>query len=148
MAAAADAARSGRPLTNGNFAAGLDGWQAEGGAGAFRTFRQGTETALSTFGKNKDADTGRLYQCFKVPSEAAELRFSLHGGADARTTYIALWHGARLHRRMTGRNDNTPFRVAWDVAPLRGEVVTLEIVDNSTAAWGFLGVQGFALAHP
>jgi len=39
----------------------------------------------------------------------------------------------------------TPFGVSWDVAPLRGEVVTLEIVDKSTSPWGFIGVQGFAL---
>jgi hypothetical protein len=46
---------------------------------------------------------------------------------------------------MTGRNDNTPFRVSWDVKPLRGQVVTLEVVDASTDTWGFIGVQGFAL---
>jgi hypothetical protein len=144
-AAAAEAARTARPLTNGNFTAGLDGWQAEGGAKAFRTFTQGTETTLTTFGKNKDADTGRLYQCFQVPADATALRFSLHGGSDARTTYVALWHRDRLYRRMTARNDNTPFRVRWNVVPLRGKVVTLEIVDNSTFPWGFIGVQGFAV---
>ncbi|HQU44822.1 MAG TPA: hypothetical protein PK867_18550, partial [Pirellulales bacterium] len=57
----------------------------------------------------------------------------------------ALWHGPQLYRRLTARNDNTPFRVGWDVVPLRGKTVTLEIVDNSTAPWGFVGVQGFAL---
>jgi hypothetical protein len=143
---AAEAERTGRPLTNGNFAAGLDGWQAEGGAGGFRTFAQGEEMALTTYGQNKEADTGRLYQCFKVPADATELRFALHGGADSENTYVALWEGRRLHRRMTGRNDNTPFRVAWDVVPLRGKVVTLEIVDNSKAPWGFVGVEGFTLA--
>jgi hypothetical protein len=144
--AAAEAARPGRPLTNGDFSAGLDGWHAEGGARAFRTFRQGKETVLTTFGKNKEADTGRLYQCFKVPPAATELRFTLHGGADAERIHVALWHGDRLHRRMTGRDDNTPFRVRWDVTALRGEVVTLEVVDRSTAAWGFLGAGGFTLA--
>ena len=69
----------------------------------------------------------------------------LHGGANIRATYVALWHRDRLYRRMTARNDNTPFRVRRDVAPLRGEVVTLEIVDKSTSPWGFIGVQGFAL---
>jgi hypothetical protein len=144
--AAAEAARTGRTLTNGNFADGLGGWQAEGGAREFRTFNQGKEMALTTCGKNKEADTGRLYQCFKVPADAAELRFALHGGADSRALYVALWHEGKLHRRMTARNDNTPFRVAWNVVPLRGKVVTLEVVDNSDAAWGFIGVQEFTLA--
>jgi hypothetical protein len=145
-AAAAEAAKASRPLTNGNFTAGLKGWRAEGGAGEFRTFALGKAMALTTFGKNKDADTGRLYQCFRVPATATELQFTLHGGADARKTYVALWEGTRLHRRMTARDDNTPFRVRWDVVPLRGKVVTLEIVDKSTAPWGFIGVGGFTLA--
>jgi len=141
--AAAEAARTAQPLTNGDFTAGFDGWRAEGGAMAFQTFKQGTQTALTTYGKNKEADTGRLYQCFKVPADASVLRFSLHGGADSQRTYVALWHGPRLHRRMTGRNDKIPFRVAWDLVPLRGEVVTLEIVDKSVGPWGFIGAQGF-----
>jgi hypothetical protein len=144
-AVAAEAARTARPLTNGDFAAGLEGWKSEGGATAFHTFGQGNETALTTFGQGKDADTGRLYQCFKVPPDATELRFSLHGGADASKTYVALWHADHLHRRMTARNDNTPFRIEWDVTALRGKVVTLEVVDESTAEWGFIGVQGFTL---
>jgi len=144
-AVAAEAARTARELTNGAFTAGLDGWQAEGGAKAFRTFTQATGTGLTTFGKDKEADTGRLYQCFKLASDATALRFSLHGGADVRATYVALWRRDQLYRRMAARNDNTPFRVSWDVAPLRGEVVTLEIVDKSTSPWGFIGVQGFAL---
>lgn len=143
--AAATAARVSRRLTNGDFRAGLDGWQIEGRAGSFRTFIRGKESGLTTFGKNRDADTGRLYQCFKVPADATALRFSLHGGADARKTYVALWRRDRLYRKMAAWNDNTPFRVQWDVRPLRGEVVTLEIVDESTSAWGFIGVQGFLL---
>jgi hypothetical protein len=144
-AAAADAVRNSRPLTNGDFTADLEGWQAEGGAKGFRIFTQGNQKALSTFGIEGDTNTGRLYQCFKVPADSTELRFSMHGGGDAETTYVALWEGARLYRRMTARNDNTPFRVAWDMIPVRGKVVTLEIVDKSAAIWGFIGVQGFTL---
>jgi len=146
-AQAAAAAKVGRPLTNGDFHDGLAGWQTEGKAKSFRTFTLGKDTALTTFGKNKEADTGRLYQCFQVPAAAAELRFALQGGADAQKVYVALWHQDRLYRKMTARNDNTPFRVQWDVKPLRGEVVTLEIVDQSSAPWGFIGVQGFALVE-
>jgi hypothetical protein len=143
--ATADAARTNRALTNGDFSSGLDGWQTEGGGKLFRTSGQGKETTLTTCGENGERDTGRLYQCFRVPTDASELRFSLAGGADASKLRVALWQGDRLYRRMTARNDREPFRVRWDVAPLRGEVVTLEVVDDSTAAWGFISVAGFAL---
>jgi hypothetical protein len=141
----AAAARAGRGLTNGDFRAGLDGWQLEGKAAGFRIFRLEKEPALSTYGSNKDADTGRVYQCFKVPADGSALRFYLHGGSDGERVYVALWRGERPWRRMTARNDNTPFEVRWDVRPLRGEVVTLEVVDRSTRPWGFIGVHGFAL---
>ena len=124
---------------------GFEGWKLEGGARSFRTFPRGSDVGLSTFGTNRDADTGRISQCFQVSAEAKELRFTLHGGYDARKTYVALWHGEDLWRRMTARNNNTPFQVRWDLSALRGEVVTLEIVDESTKPWGFLGVQGFAV---
>jgi hypothetical protein len=143
---AAEAARINRPLTNGDFTNGLDGWHTEGGGNAFRTQREGKETTLTTSSKNGERDTGRLYQCFRVPTDARELRFTLSGGADASKLRVALWQGDRLYRRMTARNDRAPFQVRWDVTPLRGEVVTLEVVDESTAAWGFLSVAGFALA--
>ena len=88
---------------------------------------------------------GRVSQCFLVPAEARELRFFLHGGSDRQRLYVALWQGAEPWRRMTGRNDNTPFEVRWDVKPLRGKVVTLEVVDESTGPWGFIGAHGFRL---
>jgi len=144
-AATAEAVSTARPLTNGDFTAGLDGWQTEGEAKLFQTFIQENTTALTTFGRKKEAGTGRLYQCFKVPADGTELKFLLHGGVDVQKTYVALWQGGQLYRKMTARNDNMPFRVRWDVTSLRGEVVTLEIVDESTAPWGFIGVQEFSL---
>jgi hypothetical protein len=146
-AAAAKAAESARPLTNGDFAAGLDGWHAEAGGDSFRVLADGNGKVLTTAGGKKDADTGRLFQCFAVPADATELRFSLRGGADIGKTHVALWHGDRLYRRMGGRDGDRPFRVRWDVKPLRGEVVTLEVVDGSTAPGGFIAVQGFELVR-
>ncbi len=142
---AAEATKASRPLTNGDFAAGLNGWQVEGGAKGFKTFTLGSEKALTTFGSKKEADTGRLYQCFQVPDDANELRFSLHGGMNMQTTFVALWNGTQLHQRIAAKNDNTPFQVVWNVVPLRGKVVTLEVVDNSSTAWGFIGAHGFKL---
>jgi hypothetical protein len=140
-----DVAQTGRTLAYGDFAAGLEGWRLEGGARSFRTFGQGDNVCLTTFGAHGDADTGRLWQCFRVPADAEDLRFTMHGGSDARKTYVTLWDGEKQWRWMTARNDNTPFQVRWDVSPLRGKVVTLEVVDESTKPWGFIGVQGFAV---
>jgi WD40 repeat protein len=142
-----EAVKTSRSLTNGNFAAGLDGWQTDGGAKDFRTFPLGTVKGLTTFGSNKEATTGRLYQCFRIPDDAIELQFSIHGGADSQKTYVALRNGKFLVRRAIAKNDNTPFRVSWNVMSLRGTVVTLEIVDESPFAWGFIGAHGFTLTR-
>lgn len=142
-----EAAKTSRPLTNGNFAAGLDGWQIDGGAKDFRTFPRGAEKALTTYGSKKEATMGRLFQCFRIPDDAVDLQFSLHGGADSQKTYVALRNGKFLARRASAKNDNTPFPVSWNVMHLRGRIVTLEIVDESSFAWGFIGAEGFMLTR-
>jgi thiol-disulfide isomerase/thioredoxin len=146
--AIAAAEQSARPLTNGDFHAGLDGWQVEGGAAAFRTFPHGEGWFLTTWGDRQDGNTGRLYQCFKVPDNAVELEFKLHGGGNVEKTYVALWRNDRLYQRLAARNSNTAHvEGRWDLIPLRGEVVTLEIVDRNTAGWGFIGVQDFNIVR-
>lgn len=139
------ATKSHRRLANGDFAEGLTGWRLEGGAKDFWLYETPKETALTTYGAQKDVDQGRIYQCFKVPGSASALRFYLCGGCDPRRLYVALWDGDRLWRRMTARNDNAPFEVRWNVEPLRGRTVTLEIVDRKDGPWGFIGAYGFAV---
>lgn len=137
------AEKTSRPLTNGDLKD-LSGWTRDAGAMKFRSFATtGQQTALTTAGTPIDESTGRIYQCFKVPADATELRFFLHGGADIQCTYVALWNGKDEVRRAAGRNDNAPFHVAWNIESLRGRVVTLEIIDQSTSPWGFIGVHGF-----
>jgi HEAT repeat protein len=142
-AAIAAAERTDRPLTNGNFQHGLEGWIVEGGASSFGTFPRGEGRALTTFGEHQDADTGRLFQCFRVPEDASKLTFKLHGGANRKKTWVALWRKNDRHGQVAARNDNTPFQTHFLLTPLRGEVVTLEIVDNNTDGWGFIGVEDF-----
>ncbi len=139
------AARDSRSLINGDFSDGLKEWLTEGGAKDFQVVKQGMQATLTTAGPQQLADTGRLYQYFKVPAEAVELQFSVHGGADSEQTHVALWHGTELKHRVSGRNDNSPFQVSWNVMSLRGDIVSLEIVDHSLSDWGFIGVQGFKL---
>ncbi|MCW3054351.1 MAG: hypothetical protein JWN14_3521, partial [Chthonomonadales bacterium] len=138
------ATTSNRQLTNGDFSNGLTGWEREEGAANFRIPPSDTATALTTYGANKEADRGRLFQCFQVPTNATELQFKLSGGADSANLYVALWDGNRLVRKMTARNDNAPFQVRWNIETLRGKTITLEIVDHKTGPWAFLAAGGFA----
>ncbi len=144
-AVAAEASKVERPLINEDFGAGLDGWQVEGGAKEFVRFIEKSETVLTTHGKQKNADTGRLYQCFQVPNDATDLLLTLHGGGDLQAVHLALWDGPLLYRRVAAGNDHSKVPVQWNLVPLRGRVVTLEIVDRSTSPWGFIGVQGISL---
>ncbi len=144
-AATLDAARIARPLTNGDFTSGFDGWQREGDTSLFQLVPSEDKVTLITDANHKEAHAGRLYQCFKIPDNASELQFTLQGGADYRHAAVVLWRGGRLYRKMTARNDDIPFRVRWNVKPLRGEVVTLEIVDDGTIPVGSIGVHGFTL---
>ena len=144
--AISDAMKNSRAIANTDFRAGMDGWILEGGASGFRLFDLGNDRAITTFGEKKDADSGRMFQCFKVSATARELTFQLHGGASLKT-HVALWRGERLWRRMSARDDNTAFRASWDVSKLRGQVVTLEIVDESSSPWGFIGVHGITILN-
>ena len=76
----------------------------------------------------------RLSLCSKAGPTRKTLRGTLAAGH--------LWEHATAH------NDNTFFAVRWDLKPLRGEVVTLEIVDHSRDAYGFIGVRDFVIARP
>lgn len=135
------------PLTNGDFSDGLQGWTVEGGGG-FGVYSTPTGSAFTTYGAHHDADTGRLYQCFKVPDDAVSLNFSLQGGADAERRYVALWQRDRVWEHATARNDNTFFSLQWDLKPLRGEIVTLEIVDHSRGPFGFITARDFSIQRP
>lgn len=139
----AEGGTNGGSLVNGEFQNGLSGWQLEDGAAGFKVFQQGADRAVSTYGEKRDKDRGRMYQCVRIPEDAEELVFFLHGGCDRNNVYVALWNGDREIRRMTARDSNVPFEVRWNVKPLRGDLVTLEICDFSIKPWGFIGAHGF-----
>lgn len=145
-AAEIEAARQdARPLTNGDFAQGLDGWTAVPDAAAFRVFEAEGASRLSTFAGRRDGDTGRLWQHFLVPDDAGHLAFYLHGGCDRERLRVQLWNGDTLVRWATGRDDNAPILVQFDLRAQRGQVLTLEISDQSTRPWGFVGAHGFVV---
>ena len=126
------AEQTSRPLANGDFSAGIQGWTPEGGiSDEFGIYRESTGPAFTTYAAHKDFDTGRLYQCFKVPKDATSLRFSIKGGSDEKKLYVAIWRQGGVWKHATAHNDGTFVDVQWDLAPLRGEVVSLEIVDHA-----------------
>jgi len=139
------ATRDARSLQNGNFRHGLEDWKVEDGTTAFRLFDINGERAITTYAAQKEVDRGRMFQCFKVPMNARELEFQLHGGSGPQT-YASMWKNQQLFCKMSARDDNTPFRVAWDLSSIRGKSVTLEIIDDSTQPCGFIGAHGFQLS--
>jgi hypothetical protein len=141
------AKQTSRPLTNGDFSAGLEGWTVEG-SGDFGVYSTPAGPAFTTYGAHQDADTGRIYQCFKVPKDATVLKFLIFGGSDEKKRYVALWQHEHVWHHATARNDNTPFEIQWDITPLRGEVVTLEIVDHDREPYGFISARDFLIVRP
>lgn len=141
-AAEAERAKAAGPFVNGDFRAGLDGWAADGEG--FRVVPQDGAAVLSSAGK-KPGTAGRVYQPFKVPADATALRFTLSGAGDIRKSHVALWRGDTLYRRTATRDGDTPFRVAWDLRPVRGEVLTLEVADAGAAAGDVIRVHGFTI---
>ncbi|HBO46229.1 MAG TPA: hypothetical protein DD670_20350 [Planctomycetaceae bacterium] len=135
--------KDGRPLTGGLFADGLVGWHLEGRPDGVRLIEKGKHTLATTEGGPDGTGPRRIYQSFVVPPEANDLRFYMAGGCDPKRLYVALWDGDRLWRRMTGGNGRAPFEVRWDLKPLRGRAVTLEIVDRKDGPWGFIEAGGF-----
>jgi hypothetical protein len=100
---------------------------------------------ITSYGSKQEASQGRGYQCFTVPDAPVELKFFVHGGQDPQALYVALWARDRLIHRVTGKNDNEPFEVRWDLSGLKGQAVTLEIRDAKAGAWGFIGAHGFEI---
>jgi len=66
-------------------------------------------------------------------------------GGEISDTLEALWAGEQRIDRVTGKNDNHPFEVRWDLPKWKGQTVTLEIRDEKQGPWGFIGAHGFEL---
>ncbi|QDV68119.1 Serine/threonine-protein kinase PknE [Rosistilla carotiformis] len=135
-----DSSPSVEGIINGDFSDGLNGWTLEGGATGFRNFTHDGQPGLTTFGTQKDHNKGRMFQTFRVPMYAEALSFNVHGGRNQDTLWIALLHNQVSVNRVTGKNSTQGFDVEWDLSSLRGENVTLEIVDKSNAIYGFIGI--------
>lgn len=132
-----------RPLQNATFEREtFDGWTAEGDSFALVRRADGS-VELTTYVKPLgDAVRGRLAQEFTVPQDAVALRGLVHGGTES----IRLVRGDEVLRATRGpRTNDRELELRWNLELLRGETVRLEIVDGSTAPWGFVTVRGLEL---
>jgi hypothetical protein len=130
-------------LVNGDFSTGdLSGWSASGDT--FVVFQgKDAKPRVTTYALPKgDKAMGKLWQDFTVDAATSELRFYIHGG-HAR---VVLLDGTDVVRTSRGREQNEPETlVRWHLASLRGRTLRLQIEDDVTDAWGFVGARGFEL---
>ena len=70
-----------------------------------------------------------------------ELVFRISGGHDLKRLHMALFVDGRLTRSATGRQMDNMVRQSWDIRPYRGKMAEVQIVDHSTAPWGYIAVD-------
>lgn len=136
-------ASRGRAIVNLDFAdMTLDGWTSEGDAFALARRSDG-KMELTTYVKPRgDVIRGRLYQEFRVPLSASILRGFVKGGTES----VRLMRGDEVLRESRGpRTNDREVELRWTLDPYRGEDLRLEVLDDSTAPWGFVTVRGLAI---
>jgi hypothetical protein len=149
----------GRPLANAGFEAGTSHWTyAAGGGFHFFTGSDG-KPRLTTWGDLGAATMGSLRQSFVPNARTSKLCFYVHGGnflggQQDRSASIRLVRGPfEVVRESRGRRADDAWHVnapelpvVWDLDEYLGDEVTLEIHDERTDGWGFVGTSGFVLA--
>jgi hypothetical protein len=129
-------------LANGDFTAGLSGWQASGDPFTVFTGTDGRPRLTTFVAPLGDGAVGRMWQPLTVDSGTSEIVFSVHGG----TGRVELHHGSEIVRSTHGRRTNDPETpVRWRISEYHGETLELVIVDDQTGPWGFIGTSGFEL---
>ncbi len=134
-----------------------DHWTAEGdafgthpakqGQNQHKTFLQGTQGQyfVDTYIKNNDQATGKLTsESFAI--KRPYLSFLIGGGNDPQNECINLLVDGKVVRTATGQRDEVLRQVTWDVKDLAGKTAQLQIVDQSSEAWGHILVDNIAFA--
>ena len=70
-----------------------------------------------------------------------ELLFRLAGGDDLTSLRVELVVDSVVVQQTTGRCGDHLSRRAWDIAPLRGKLGVLRVIDHATGTWGYLALD-------
>ena len=73
-----------------------------------------------------------------------ELLFRMAGGDDPTNLRVELVVDSAVVQWTTGRRGDHLSRRAWNIAPLRGRLAVLRIVDHATQPWGYLALDEVA----
>src|SRR5690606_14596186 len=87
-----------------------------------------------------DRAVGRLLSP-PFPLEGDRMRLLVGGGRDPERLRVSLLIDNRRVFSETGTNWETLGRREWNIAPYRGKMARLEIVDEATGAWGHILVD-------
>lgn len=118
------------------------GWKQDGDEFVTGQRPDGIWFVCSWVAPRADAVQGRLWQEFTVSETARELRGVVWGGSEA----VQLLLDDEVVRCTRGRRTNdVQVPIRWRLDEFRGKRVRLEIVDRSTAGWGFVSVSGLEL---
>lgn len=125
-------------------------WEAEGeamGTGPAKGAMGGDQrltgfqgTGLANTYRNGDGTTGRLVSP-EFTIERRFLNFLIGGGDHPGATCINLIVHSRTARTQTGKNTDAMTWASWDVQPLTGMRVQLEIVDRHRGGWGHIDID-------
>ena len=91
-------------------------------------------------GRDVDGRTGSALSLpFKL--ERKFIRFMMSGGKAPGKTCVNLLMDGKIVRSATGNNSNQLEAVAFDVSPLMGKEVQIEVVDRETGPWGHVCID-------
>lgn len=135
----------------------LDGWTKTGQFGTHMindSFRSRYGTYRDMVGKKTfcsyadnhnggDGQTGSMRSNTFIIGTDAKMSFYIAGGNDMTNLYVALTDaetGAVIFKE-TGHDTENSRKITWDLSSHAGKKAYVEVVDNSTAAWGHIGVD-------
>lgn len=90
-----------------------------------------------------DLQKGKMASNVFTLSENAKMSFSIAGGDDINNLYVAIVDAEtnEIIRSATGKNTENARRITWDLSAYAGKDAYVLVVDNSTGAWGHIGVD-------
>jgi hypothetical protein len=100
---------------------------------------------VDSFVDSSDKATGKLTSApFTI--DRPFMTFVIGGGADPNKEFMSLLIDGKVVRSASGQNDEILRAANWDLRPFAGKTAQIQIVDNSSGAWGHIMVDNIAFA--